>query len=190
MRSVGPLLAVLLSLALSCEATTNTVRTATPGASRADSAARTIVPTVTPAPSSTPTPDEEREISEVLATAGARVGRVLPSKFDWLFGTSAPRSGTFQATLDGGEAWADVHFVTGRIEDLTACSSRSASGEMTFTVSVRAQPQVLGSNTVTGALSGASPMYFAVSDRYFVMTPYARLRDILRSALALSIPPC
>jgi len=33
-------------------------------------------------------------------------------------------------------------------------------------------------------------MYFAVSDRYFVMTPYARLRDILRSALALSIPPC
>jgi len=127
---------------------------------------------------------------EALATARFRGTSVIPSKFDWLFGAAAPRSGTFSGTRDGSEVWADVHFLGAKTEGITACASRSASGESVFTVSVKGRPEVLGGAGVTGALSGSGPMYFASGDRLFVMTPDARLRDALLPALGLSVPSC
>lgn len=127
---------------------------------------------------------------EALATARVRGTSVIPSKFDWLFGTAAPRSGIFSGTMDGTQVWADVHFLEATTEGITACASRSASGESVFTVSLKGRPQVLRGAGVTGALSGPGPMYFASGDRLFVMTPDARLRDALLPALGLSVPSC
>jgi len=141
-------------------------------------------------PSRLPTPEQERAVTEALATARVRGTSVIPSKFDWLFGTAAPRAGIFSGTLDATEVWADVHFLDATTEGITACAGRSASGESVFTVSVKGRPQVLGGAGVTGALSGTGPMYFASSDRLFVMTPNVRLRDALLPALGLSVPSC
>jgi hypothetical protein len=127
---------------------------------------------------------------QALATAGVVGASVIPSKFDWLFGTAAPRSGTFSGTRGGTQVWADVHFLDATTEGITACASRSASGESVFTVSVKGRPQVPGGAVVTGALSGAGPMYFASGDRLFVMTPEAHLRDALLPVLGLSVPSC
>ena len=129
-------------------------------------------------------------MTEALATASLRTTSVIPSKFDWLFGSAAPRSGTFSGRLDGTQVWVDVHFLEAPTDGITACASRSASGESVFTVSVKGRPQVLGGASVTGALSGTGPMYFASNDRLFVMTPDARLRDALLPALGLSVPSC
>lgn len=141
-------------------------------------------------PSRLPTPAQERAIMQAFASAGIRGTFVIPSKFDWLFGSASPRSGIFSGTLDGMQVWADVHFIEATIEGITGCSSRSASGESVFTVSVKGRPQVLGGTSVTGALSGSAPMYFASGDRLFVMTPDARLRDALLPTLGLSVPSC
>ena len=141
-------------------------------------------------PSRLPTPDQERAVTAALATAGIQDTSVIPSKFDWLFGTGAPRSGSFSGTLDGTQIWADVHFLEVTTKGITACAGRSASGESVFTVSLKGRPEVLGGAGVTGALSGAGPMYFASSDRLFVMTPDARLRDALMLTLVLSVPSC
>jgi hypothetical protein len=84
----------------------------------------------------------------------------------------------------------DVHFLEAPTEGITACASRSVSGESVFTVSLKGRPQVLRGAGVTGALAGTGPMYFASSDRLFVMTPDARLRDALLPALGLSVPSC
>lgn len=113
-----------------------------------------------------------------------------PSKFDWLFASAAPRSGVFEAAIGGTQSWVDVHFMTTPVEGITACTGKSGSGESTFTVGVKGRPQVLGSTSVTGSLSGAGPMYFAANDRLFVMTPEARLRDMLALTLGLSVPSC
>ena len=78
---------------------------------------------------------------EALATARFRGASVIPSKFDWLFGTAAPRSGTFSGRLGGAQVWADVHFLEATTEGITACASRSASGESVFTVSVKGRPE-------------------------------------------------
>ena len=141
-------------------------------------------------PSRLPTPDQGRAVTEALATASLRTTSVIPSKFDWLFGTAAPRSGTFSGRLDGTQVWVDVHFLEAPTDGITACASRSVSGESVFTVSVKGRPQVLGGASVTGALSGTGPMYFASNARLFVMTPDARLRDALLPALGLSVPSC
>ena len=128
-------------------------------------------------------------MTEALATASVRATSVIASKFDWLFGTG-PRSGTFSGRLDGTQVWVDVHFLEAPTAGITACASRSVSGESVFTVSLKGRPQVLRGAGVTGALSGVGLMYFASSDRLFVMTPDARVRDALLPALGLSVPSC
>jgi hypothetical protein len=138
----------------------------------------------------TPRPDEEQVIVMALATGGVRGTTVFASKFDWLFGSAAPRSGTFQGTVDGTQVWADVHFLDTPVEGITACVELNPTRETAFTVSVKGRPQVLGGGNATGYIGSAGPMYFAGSDRVFVMTPDARVRDLLRSALALSVPSC
>jgi len=135
-------------------------------------------------------PADQRTIEQALARGGVRVTRMIPSKFDWLFGDAAPRSGTFETSSDGTQSWADVHFLEMSLESLTACSRQGASGETEFAVSVEGRTQVPGSGRATGALAGSGPMYFVASDRFFVMTPDIRVRDTLRSSLSLSVPPC
>ncbi len=129
-------------------------------------------------------------IVRALANAGVRGTVVFPSKFDWLFGTAAPRSGTFQGAIDGTQVWADVHFLDRTLEGITACVLLSQTRETAFTVSVKGRPQVLGNGNATGYLGSSGPMYFAGNDRLFVMTPDVRVRDALRSSLALSVPSC
>lgn len=127
-----------------------------------------------------------------LAQAGIRVTNAFPSKFDWLFGNDAPRSGTFQGAIDGTQVWADVHFLNGKLDGITTCLEQDPTRETAFTVSVQGRPQALGGGA-TGYIGSAGPMYFAVSERFFVMTPDARVRDALASSLVLSVlsaPPC
>lgn len=143
-----------------------------------------------PDPLRLPTSAQERSMMQALATAGMVGTSVTPSKFDWLFGAAAPRSGVFTGSLNGVQVWADVHFLEATVQGITACASRSPAGESLFTVGIKGRPQVLGGGEVTGALSGAGPMYFATGDRLFVMTPDLRLRDALLPALGLSMPSC
>jgi hypothetical protein len=143
-----------------------------------------------PDPPRLPKRDEEQMIVRALTSAGVRGTIVFPSKFEWLFGSAAPRSGTFQGTIDGTQVWADIHFIDGPIDGITACTRLSQTRETAFTVSVRGRPQVLGNGDATGYLGSAGPMYFAANDRLFVMTPDVSVRDALRSSLALSIPTC
>jgi len=147
-------------------------------------------PVSSPSPSSLPRPDETRIVTAALASGGIRVDTVYASKFDWLFGSAAPRSGTFQGAIDGAQVWADVHFLDRPVDGITACLQLDPTRETAFIVSVQGRPQVLGAGNATGYVGSAGPVYFAVSDRVFVMTPDARVRDALRLSLSLSIPSC
>ena len=128
------LVALLAALSLmSCDAGP-TERPAADAASRATA----------PSPSTLPRDDESRSITDALTRTGARPGRVLPSKFDWLFGTAAPRAGTFEITLDGQSTWVDVHFLERSLGTVVACSGQpmtSLAG--TFSVAVDGRLQSL-----------------------------------------------
>jgi hypothetical protein len=176
-------LSAALVAAISCDAPTNTASSAPVVASS------TPLGVASPAPTRTPKPDEDQLIVRALARAGIRLTSAFPSKFDWLFGSAAPRSGTFQGVIDGTQVWADVHFLETPVDGIRACSFVDPTRETAFVVSVMGYPQALG-GTVTGYLGSAGPMYFAASDRFFVMTPDARVREALRSSLSLSVPSC
>jgi hypothetical protein len=115
---------------------------------------------------------------------------VGPSKFDWLFGNVSPTAAVFQGTLNGQAFWVDVHFLARSLENLTACSNHGSSGETEFTIRVNGQPQVLGDGKATGYLGSTEPMYFAASERYFLMTPHPHALDAVRRSLAVSPPLC
>jgi hypothetical protein len=128
-------------------------------------------------------------MAEALTRAGMRVDDVFASKFDWLFGAAAPRTGTFSGYVDGQQTWADVHFLDRAVGNIVACSGQpmtSAAG--TFSVAVDGRLQSLN-NSVTGSISSGK-MYFAASEGYFVMTPDLRLRNSLARDLRLSVPSC
>jgi len=172
-------LAGLLAFTLGCEPTTSVGASAAPLPSAS----------ATAAPSSLPTADEERTITEALVRSGARVSRVFPSKFDWLFGSAGPRAATFEVTFEGYPTWADVHVLERISGDIVACSGQpmtSLAG--TFSVALDGRLQSLNSS-VTGSISSGA-MYFAASDRYFVMTPELHLRDELLRVLDLTVPSC
>lgn len=137
-----------------------------------------------------PTAEQQRAVVQALEESGARVTRVSPTKFDWLFGNASPTSAIFQGTLDGEEFWLDVHFLATRLENVTACSNRGASGQTEFTISVNGRLEAWADGRVTGTLGAATPMYFARSEQLFVMTPHAHVLDALHRSLAVSTPPC
>jgi hypothetical protein len=174
------LVALLAALSvMSCDAG-STERPAADAASRATA----------PSPSTFPRDDESQSVTDALTRTGARPGRVLASKFDWLFDSAAPRAGTFEVTIDGQSTWVDVHFLERSLGPIVACSGQpmtSLAG--TFSVAVDGRLQSLQNASVTGTLSSGA-MYFAASDRLFVMTPDLRLRDLLGRALALRVPSC
>jgi hypothetical protein len=161
---------------------------ATPSATPAE--LRTAAPSASASSPRLATADQQRTVVQALERSGARVRNVVPSKFDWLFGNTSPTSAVFQGTLDGQDFWVDVHFLATPVNNLTACSKRGSSGETEFTVSLNGQPQVATGGTVTGSLGAAGPMYFAASERLFMMTPHAHALDALRGALAVSPPLC
>jgi hypothetical protein len=141
-----------------------------------------------PAPSTAPRVEESRTITDALGRAGVQVDRLTPSKFDWLFGDVAPRSGTFSGFAEGQQVWIDVHFLQRPVADLAVCSDRQPGSEWTFTVSVAGMPQSIDGRHVTG--NATSPLYFAMNDRYFVIASDLRVVGALRSSLALAEPPC
>jgi len=131
---------------------------------------------------------EWRTISDAIASAGVRPGQVFASKFDWLFGDAAPRTGTFTGSRDGQQVWVDVHFLERPVRDVTVCADQLPAKEWSFTVAVNGQPQTLGNSQVTGAAT--APLYFAMNDRYFLIASDMRLLSALRTSLSLSEPPC
>ncbi len=110
---------------------------------------------------------------------------VSVSKFDWILGDAAHRSGIFTGTIDGIQTRADVLFLDTPANDVTVCTEE-APGETKFIV--RLNGRALGTSPVTGA--AMSPLYFAMSERFFVMSTNVRVRDALRDALGLSEPRC
>jgi hypothetical protein len=174
----------LVTAVVACDMST----LATPSTAPAES--RTIAPSAAGSTPRLATADQQRTVLQALEGSGARITSVIPSKFDWLFGNTSPTSAIFQGTLNGQEFWVDVHFLAAPVDSLTACSSRGSSGETEFTVSVNGQPQALGEGRVTGYLGAPGPMYFARSERLFLMTPHAHALDALRTSLAVSAPLC
>ena len=138
-----------------------------------------------PTAANTPRPGEEQTVVGALANAGLRLSFVGASKFDWILGDAARRSGIFTGTIDGVLVRADVLFLDAPASDVTVCTDRR-SGETEFTVRVAGRTH--SASPVTGAAMG--PLYFAMSDRFFVMSTDARVRDALRDALGLSEPRC
>lgn len=178
------LLSVAVAAAAACSAPADTAAVSNAVASG------TPARVASPDPARLPRPDEEQLVREALANADFHVDRVFPSKFEWLFGSAAPRSGTFQGAIDGTQTWADVHFLDGSMVGITACLQLDPTRETAFTVSVQGRPQMLSSGNATGYLGSAGPMYFAVGQRIFVVTPDVRLRDALMSSFKLSVPGC
>ena len=160
-----------------------------PGASASPSRAAVAL-SASPSPSTLPRADEARGIADALMSTGIRMERVVPSKFDWLFGDAAPRTGTFEVRIDGQPTWVDVHFLERGVGTIVACSGQPMTSEAgTFTVAADGRPQTLSGSGPTGWFSSGA-MYFAVSDRIFVVTPDRQVRDRLLRALALRVPSC
>ena len=180
-------ISALVTAVMACDVSTLATPSATPAG------LRTVAPSAAGSTPRLATADQQRSVVQALERSGARVTSVMPSKFDWLFGNTSPTSAVFQGTLDGQEFWVDVHFLAMPVGNLTACSNRGSSAETEFTVSVNGQPQVAGvsgQGRVTGSLGAAGPMYFAASERLFLMTPHAHALDALRGSLAVSPPLC
>jgi hypothetical protein len=132
-----------------------------------------------------PLPSEERAVVDSLANAGVGLSLVGVSKFDWILGDAARRSGIFTGTIDGTQVRTDVLFLDLPANNVTVCTEERP-GETEFTV--RVDGRVHSASPVTGSATG--PLYFAMSERFFVMSTNVRVRDALRDALGLSEPRC
>jgi hypothetical protein len=160
-----------------------------PVSSSASSTTATTPRPASPASSSLPRADEVRVVTDALTRSGMNVDDVFASKFDWLFGDAAPRTGTFSGYVAGQQTWADVHFLDRTVGKIVACSGQPMTSMAgTFSVALDGRLQSLNSG-VTGSVSSGM-MYFAGNDRYFVMTPDLRLRNSLARDLRLSVPSC
>ena len=177
-------LAATILSQVACESTAASAQTQRPQP-------RSASPVAPASPSTTPRPDEEHAITAAVEAQGARVTRVTAdTKFDWLFGSAAPRSGMFEMIFEGQETWINVHFLRRSLGEVVACSGQPGTSLAgTFSIASDGRPQFAAGSTVTGYISSGA-MYFAVGDRYFVMTPDLHLRDRLLRALALTAPPC
>jgi len=147
-------------------------------------------PTVSPStavspsrePAALPRYPEEQAVLDVLTASGMRVELVGASKFETLLGRPR-RARVFIGTIQGARVGADVLFLDAPPGDVRVCKTAgSASGFTKVVITVDGQPGSTG--------EGSQSMNFAVSERYFVMTSDARVRDALRDALGLSEPRC
>lgn len=147
------------------------------------------IPTASALPSRTPEnsprPAEAQAVITALSNAGFRLSYTSPSKFDWILGDASRRSGIFTGMIDSTPVRVDVLFLDVPAEDVSVCTV-DAPGETKFTVRVRGT--MVGSAQVTGSATG--PIYFAMSDRHFVMSSDLLVRDALRDALGLWEPRC
>jgi hypothetical protein len=148
------------------------------------------VPSVSPSPAASPSREpaalpryaEEQAVLDVLTGSGMQVELIGASKFETLLG--APRrTRVFIGTMQGSRVGADVLFLDASPGDVRVCKTPgSASGFTKVVITVDGRPGSTG--------EGSQSMSFAVSDRYFVMSSDARVRDALRNGLGLSEPRC
>lgn len=134
-----------------------------------------------------PRPAEEQAVVTALANAGIRLSYLGVSKFDWVLGDAVRRSGGYTGTVEGTQVRADVLYLDAPVNDVTVCTE-SESGQTKFTVRVRGR--VLGTSPFTGSSAFGVALYFAMSDRLFVMTSDVRVRDALMRGLGLTEPRC
>ena len=165
----------LVVLAAACSGATETL-------GRAATAPRSATPAPSREPLDLPRFAEEQPVVDALSAGGMRVELVGGSKAETLLG-AARRARVFIGTLGGSRVGADVLFLDAPAGDVRVCTSPGeASGFTKFAIIVDGRP---GSNG-----EGSQSMYFAVSDRYFVMSSDARVRDALQRGLGLSVPRC
>lgn len=176
----------LAALCLSLTAVTAACSGTAPSVARAASASPTATPAALAAPSREPADlvrfAEEQSVVDALTAAGVRVELIGGSKFEDLLG--APRRArVFIGTIAGSRVGADVLFLDAPAGDVRVCTSAgSASGFTKVAITVDGRPGPSG--------EGSQSMTFAVSDRYFVMSSDARVRDALQRGLGLSLPRC
>jgi hypothetical protein len=173
MRNPAPVCLSLIVLAGACTGASQPVGNA---------ASRTSTPAPSREPSDLARFADEQPVVDALTAGGMRVELVGGSKADTLLG-AARRARVFIGTLAGSRVGADVLFLDAPTGDVRVCTSPSAaSGFTKFTITVDGRPGSSG--------EGSQSMNFAVSDRYFVMSSDARVRDALRDGLGLSLPRC
>ena len=119
---------------------------------------------------------------DALTSAGLRVDLIGASKWEGYLGTKQ-RARVFIGDLDGRRAGADVIFLDAPVSDIRYCRLPDPQpGFRAWTLSVNGRQ--------TGG-EGTYPTTVLYGPRHFVITfDDARVRDALRNALGLSVPPC
>ena len=149
------------------------------------SQARTVEPARQPSrdPADLAVYPEEAAVIEAIASVGFRVDRIGPSKFEeYVFG-ERKRARVFGAPIEStrrDRIRVEILFPDAPIGDVRVCPSSSA-GPTDYSISIAGRGISVGST---------QPLFFAISDRFFVMASNEPVRDALRARLGLSIPPC
>jgi hypothetical protein len=132
-------------------------------------------------PGDLPRLPEERAVIEAIAAAGLRVDRVAVSKFeDHIFG-ERKRARVFGAPIEGtrDRVRVDVLFLDSPVGEVRICPVDAGSNEYSIVTDGRRV-----------SVGSAQEIFFAVSDRLFVLASDLRVREALRSALDLTVPIC
>jgi hypothetical protein len=134
-------------------------------------------------PADLPVYSEEAAVIEAIASAGFHVDRIGPSKFEeYIFG-ERKRARVFGAPVEStrrDRIRVEILFPDAPVGEVRVCPSSSA-GPNEYSISIAGREISVGST---------QPLFFAISDRFFVMASNEPVRDALRARLGLSIPPC
>lgn len=118
---------------------------------------------------------------DAMATAGFRVDSIGESKFeDYIFG-ERKRARYFGAPVGGtGErVRVDVLFLDAPVGDVRVCPAPD-SGPYYYSILTDGRRATIG----------GSETFFAVSDRFFVLSTDLRVREAMRVAFGLKVPTC
>lgn len=149
----------------------------TPSQSGADA---TTVPQPSDQRSPLPRYPEEAAVVDAIATAGFRVDSIGLSKFeDYIFG-ERKRARYFGAPVEGTRerVRVDVLFLDAPVGDVRVCPAPDPHNYWIVTDGRRA------------TVGGSGEIFFAVSERYFVLSSDVRVREAMRVAFGLKVPTC
>jgi hypothetical protein len=118
-------------------------------------------------------------VVDAIATAGFRVDYIGVSKFeDYIFG-ERKRARVFGAPTGAGErVRVDVLFLDAPVGDVRVCPAPDPHNYWIVTDGRRA------------TVGGSGEIFFAISERYFVLSSDVRVREAMRVAFGLRVPTC